>query len=398
MRPLLICFLLLSLTPLAQAQLPTEPVQGYVYVEAFEVRKEFAVNLRTLPEWQEAAEKGETIGPDRQRELVEEFTQTFTNSSPLEIDGKTPELTLDRISFVRIMDPEIGVIPDDREEIPVKEALIAAVFATATPEFPSHLVLDWDYFPESIEVVPVTFVSPSKRNTFELKPGDPAQEWTVPASEKLPTLFKVPAPPASDRVVIPIVSLILILVAAGLGITARIGRHHLPSWVGIASVGCVLGAFLTWNTAGIQIRDPYAEGTLMSEDEARELVMPLLRNIYHAFDYRDESRIYDTLEASVTGDLLEKIYLDIRKGLILEEQGGPRVKVTNVDLREVSAEPIGERSGVRADVEWIALGSVTHWGHVHQRLNKYHAWLTIEPVDGQWKVTGIEIIEEGRLS
>jgi hypothetical protein len=40
---------------------------------------------------------------------------------------------------------------------------------------------------------------------------------------------------------------------------------------------------------------------------------------------------------------------------------------------------------------------VVHWGHSHTRLNKYHAWITIKPVDGTWKVTNLEIVEEGRI-
>jgi hypothetical protein len=40
---------------------------------------------------------------------------------------------------------------------------------------------------------------------------------------------------------------------------------------------------------------------------------------------------------------------------------------------------------------------VGHWGHVHQRSNGYQAELEIAPVDGVWKLTGLEIIDEQRL-
>jgi hypothetical protein len=40
---------------------------------------------------------------------------------------------------------------------------------------------------------------------------------------------------------------------------------------------------------------------------------------------------------------------------------------------------------------------VGHWGHIHQRVNQYVADLQIEPVDGVWKITGMELIEEQRL-
>ena len=38
-----------------------------------------------------------------------------------------------------------------------------------------------------------------------------------------------------------------------------------------------------------------------------------------------------------------------------------------------------------------------HWGHIHQRRNQYDAELTIEPLDGTWKITGLELLDEVRL-
>ena len=42
-------------------------------------------------------------------------------------------------------------------------------------------------------------------------------------------------------------------------------------------------------------------------------------------------------------------------------------------------------------------GSVGHWGHVHQRRNRYRADLSVAPRDGAWKITELEILEESRL-
>ena len=38
------------------------------------------------------------------------------------------------------------------------------------------------------------------------------------------------------------------------------------------------------------------------------------------------------------------------------------------------------------------------WGHTHTRVNQYTAVLTIQPVDGVWKITNLELIEEKRVS
>ncbi|MCH8336739.1 MAG: hypothetical protein IIC61_12735, partial [Proteobacteria bacterium] len=47
--------------------------------------------------------------------------------------------------------------------------------------------------------------------------------------------------------------------------------------------------------------------------------------------------------------------------------------------------------------QWTAMGTVGHWGHVHTRQNLYDAIVTILAVDGVWKITDLEVIEENRI-
>ncbi len=47
--------------------------------------------------------------------------------------------------------------------------------------------------------------------------------------------------------------------------------------------------------------------------------------------------------------------------------------------------------------QWTAMGTVGHWGHVHTRQNLYDAIVTIEAVDGAWKITDLEVIEVNRI-
>ena len=61
--------------------------------------------------------------------------------------------------------------------------------------------------------------------------------------------------------------------------------------------------------------------------------------------------------------------------------------------------PLQERDGNQLNVasSWIVAGSVGHWGHVHQRTNAYSANLEISEIDGVWKLTRLEILDERRL-
>jgi hypothetical protein len=134
----------------------------------------------------------------------------------------------------------------------------------------------------------------------------------------------------------------------------------------------------------------------LSQDYARDVVGNLLHNVYRAFDFRAEADVYDVLTQSVSGDLLTDIYLETRRGLVLENQGGARAKVKEIELVDLDARD-GEDGGMLASVTWEVGGSVGHWGHLHERRNRYQAELDVRPVDGQWKLVSMEVLEEERL-
>ena len=134
----------------------------------------------------------------------------------------------------------------------------------------------------------------------------------------------------------------------------------------------------------------------MDDAGLNSLVGNLLHNIYRAFDYRGEEKIYDVLAQSVSGDLLNDVYLETRNGLELANQGGAQVKVKNIEMLETRH--VGSvNGGLQLEARWNVAGSVGHWGHVHQRTNVYHANLSLFPVDGAWKLTSLDILEEERL-
>ena len=134
----------------------------------------------------------------------------------------------------------------------------------------------------------------------------------------------------------------------------------------------------------------------MDDERLKQLVGDLLHNVYRAFDYRGEDVNYDVLERSVSGELLTDIYLETQKGLELENQGGARVKVKSTEVSDASlVGRVGNRLTIASN--WNVSGSIGHWGHVHQRTNGYRANLEVSEIDGVWKLTGLEILEEQRL-
>ncbi len=91
------------------------------------------------------------------------------------------------------------------------------------------------------------------------------------------------------------------------------------------------------------------------------------------------------------------MYLQIKQGLILQEQGGAVARVQAVNL--VKAEPAESKSkhGFAERVTWQVEGTVEHWGHIHTRVNEYCADLEIEPAAGAWIITALNVTRQSQV-
>ena len=80
----------------------------------------------------------------------------------------------------------------------------------------------------------------------------------------------------------------------------------------------------------------------------------------------------------------------------IENQGGAQAKikeVTVLDVEEVGAED----DDLAYRCRWQVYGTVGHWGHLHRRTNQYDAIVSLRSVDGVWKLSDLDLIEEVRL-
>ena len=135
----------------------------------------------------------------------------------------------------------------------------------------------------------------------------------------------------------------------------------------------------------------------VAEKSREDVAESLLRNIYRAFDYHSESDIYDALARSVQGELLADLYLKIKQGLSMQEQGGAVARVQEVKV--VKTEPLEgkSKSGFAERVTWQVEGTVEHWGHIHTRVNEYSADLDIQSADGSWKIAAMNVGRQSQV-
>ena len=157
-----------------------------------------------------------------------------------------------------------------------------------------------------------------------------------------------------------------------------------------------LNPVFKWDNPGAP---PLPAVTAISTGEkSREAVAAsLLRNVYRAFDYHSESDIYDALARSVQGDLLADLYLKIKQGLIMQEQGGAVARVQEVKVIQTEPAESKSKSGFAERLTWQVEGTVEHWGHIHSRVNEYSADFEIEPAGGAWKITAMSVSRQSQV-
>jgi hypothetical protein len=378
------------------------PMSGFIYVEPYEVRKEIIVRPKDLQHWIDLGLTGrDTIPVAVQGDLKRAAAEFLRTRQIVEIDGRAIEPELAQINFLERSLRSSQVI-DPPVELDLDGAILGAIFVYRTTGLPERVTMTWDLFNDRISSVPASSVDQAGPLPTFLEPDFAVLEWrNFLTNPELPTLVALAAPPgalarSTSAARWPLLVVSLLLVPWCL----RGARRSLPpgdptpgpreSRRRARAVVLVLLVIATVSTFQVTTR------TGLSGERSSTVVSGLLHNIYRAFDYRDEEQIYDVLAESVQGDLLTRIYLETRKGLVLANQGGARAKVKHIEVVELSAEP-ESAGGFVATAVWHVAGSVGHWGHIHQRRNQYRARLSVQPTDGAWKLAALEILEEARL-
>ncbi len=131
-------------------------------------------------------------------------------------------------------------------------------------------------------------------------------------------------------------------------------------------------------------------------DQLKQPLTQLLKNIYAAFEHRDDADVYDTLATSVEGSLLKELYLHIKRSLIIAEQGGALSRMTRLEVTDVK--PLGAANNSTFEVTWKLAAETSIGGHLHLRTSQYRARLTLSGKDKQWKLQKFQILDEQRLA
>ena len=369
----------------------TTPIMTYLTVEPNEVRLEILIQARAAVQLLGVQDQGMFSVPIGSLEAIKNgILEVSLKTYSISIDGQPMIPVLSQADFVT-MGPA-GVVV---RQVPQVESLDAGIIGLtlvySTKDLASAIDIDWNLFTPSIPRVEATTIDPFGGSTSILSSKENAWHWEARlAGYVVPVLEEI----IVEKPKLPLVSLFLFLAATGLLIWTTIKSRYLAKVPVIFSLTGL--ALVMYPFARISADLPLLTHWKPSSERTSDILDGLLTNVYRSFDVREEDQVYDRLALSVMGEQLSQIYLQNRKALELENRGGARARVDEVEVLEVS-QIRREAGGFVANAFWTVSGSVSHFGHTHYRQNQYQADVTFMPVDGTWKIKEIEVLDEKRV-
>ncbi len=375
------------------------PRMSFLYAEPYEIRHEALLRVRDVGELVGLSPAGPRLSEEEAARLTAAAAETVAARSAMTIDGVPVTPDFDRAAFMRIGLRGLELL-NPGEPIDVDSAILGLIWSAPTDGYPKQATVEWTLFDERATQVPGYAIDAAGPFLWPLTPDDPVLVWT--------NHFKRPPfPPVAEveakewaEVRVPALSIALWLGALGLVVVAlRGGSWARRTGVGALAAVCVGGGVFALPYGTVGVPRPGMIPAQMTDEQATALTEQLLTNIYRAFDFRSEAQVYDRLAKTVDGALLERVYLDQRRSLRVARAGGAVARVQAVAVESAAPTPVpGTASDFTLRTRWTILGTVGHWGHVHQRSNLYEADLKISAASGAWKITDFEVLEQERLS
>lgn len=373
-------------------------VYDFIYITPREVRQEILIPVASLATVLQLSRADLSyLDIPEQDAAAAEIGQFFTRENTIKIDGIEVQPRVDRIDFYGL-DLRDFAVQAERKKISMANGRVGIILSYTAKTPPASVEVNWKLFNEAVKTVDaIVFPYDQVEQTqFSMFLADNTYRWSSPTVRSLPEISEVLARFEPAQVVqFPLVSC---SAAALAGLVLLAGRKLLGTAVasGLA-IALLAAAGLSWKLAPWPVTVRAARLPELSAEASGDIFRQLHANIFRAFDYHQEEEIYDALARSVDGPLLAELYTQLRKSLEVQQQGGAvsRIDEVKVESGQASSPPAGsERPGFQYRCKWNLVGSVEHWGHLHQRTNIYDAEFAVSLVGGTWKITAMRSLDE----
>jgi len=333
-----------------------------------------------------------------------EMTALVDRANQVRIDGIE---TAPVIGSLRILIPEAERRPGFVQNPALLLPQIHAVVTYPCKSPPQRVSLVWGSYPRDFiaqdrDLAPISDVecvltSGTNLDLITFRKSEPEFVWHAPTAAAAPVQAEPPRVPRGAATVYPLTLFIIVLWVGWLAVKGRrLSASRAGAWT--AGFGVLAAAAApAWSVPWEAISPPPP----VKEGEAVSVFAPLHANVYRAFDYTRESDVFDALARSVDGAMLDRIYNDVYRGLILREEGGALSRVKQVTPLATALLPTtaGGKPGrqFRVRTSWRVEGVVYHWGHSHTRINEYEAEYVVADRPEGWRIVDAVPLSQRRI-
>jgi hypothetical protein len=309
--------------------------------------------------------------------------------------------TLDRTNFVKVALTGIQLL-ETPERLEINSAIVGVIITYLTNGLPQQVEVGWELFTDQIERVPATATDPAGPLMTYLTRDDNVHTWTNYLKNYTPpTVQELAVRDSLGELQLPVGAIVAatLLLLIGWIMLRRQRQGESIKWMGLGALAVLAAGAASYPYTQVSLARPELAAGEMDEERVTGLLQALLKNVYRAFDFHREEDVYDKLAFSVKGDLLADLYLQNRQSFAIKKAGGAQAKIKSVEIQQAEATRLEDRESLSYAIagRWTASGSVGHWGHIHTRQNRYDAIVTVESVDGHWKISELELLEEQRI-
>jgi hypothetical protein len=378
-------------------------VYSFIYIEPVEMRHEILIPLATLATILPIKHQDPAFVEIGEQDAIrEQIRNWLKDQNPVVINGTRiiPEFT--RIDFYSLNLSDFAA-QAAAQKVSMASGRVGIIMTYKTPDDSIRDVSQsWSTFYSTMTKVPAVVIAyPNSMSKFEFSRFNTAEDNTLTWKCKPEDLPKQIS--SVEAVYSPKPTMRLLAGSAVLAAAALLLLKKTSATVGRVTAGVLLiVAVVAWKPLSVEIDHPWKSPEELSADQAKNVFTALHSGLYRSLDFGTEDRIYDALAQTVDGELLEDLYLQLRQSLELRDQGGAIARIRSVEYDAGAAvarkESVVPWPGFQYKSTWTVSGTVEHWGHIHERQNQFDAVFTIEPREGHWKITRMDVAGQSQKS
>jgi len=303
---------------------------SFLYITPREVRHEILVPMLTLEKWVPLQRKDQDfLDVDEQKSAQKSLADFFGKGNPVTINGTVITPTLERTSFFGLDIRDFALNAPPRR-VNVYQARVGLILSYRPTSPVRQLTVEWDTYNKYAPILKsLVLVNDEDPFTQFFVKNAPGFEWTL----------------------------------------AKVKRDK-PQGL----------------KDGLKAQQ-------ISQSLGKQIAGSVLRNVFTAINRDDDGEVFDALAVAVSPTLIREIYLQIKRALIVAEQGSASLHVRDVVVNSVViTHDDGEQLTMRC--RWQVTGTVEHWGHLHTRVDEFVGELTLSRERTGWMLDKFRVSEQ----